>query len=164
MSPPYHPQTPESTDAAGSHHTDRAVSYVVEYALTTTLTLLVLGTVAGVMITEADSAQRQAVDRELERIGYEVAATAEAVDRQAASSTTTRVEIQAETPQTIRGIDYSVRVRSNNVTVSTTTPGNRQSITVPANISTPVDEARTASGRNVTIVYDDSSNTIRLAT
>lgn len=143
---------------------DRAVSRVLSYSLTLTISTVL---VSGLFIaggTFVNDQQSNVIESELEVIGERLAADISAADRLVRmGSGETAVRIDTRVPSTIARANYVVRVRATdgNTSLQLDTRAIDRSVELPISNTTAVSPGN-ATGGNIVVVYDQGNDHLEL--
>ena len=127
---------------------DRGVSTVLGYSLNLVVaTLLVVG-LLGAAVTLVDSQHDRAARAELDVIGERFAADVETADRLTRSADGGSVSVVSRLPSRIAGSTYDVAVvsESSAARVELSLDGNEETVVVPINNETTIEEFRRSGG------------------
>lgn len=127
---------------------DRGVSTVFGYSLNLVVATLL---VVGVLVAAAslvDSQRDQAARAELEVVGERFAANVETADRMTRSATDGSISVDSRLPTRIAGSTYQVTIvtEAGSTSAELSLDDGRQSITVPINNETAIEESRHLGG------------------
>jgi hypothetical protein len=142
---------------------DRGVSTTLGYVLNLGVAAILVTTLLLAAGTMVDEQRDRAADTELRVVGERVAADLAAADRLARASNGGTVAYQIETPRTLAGTTYDVRVNESG-TDTLVLVGDRSGVTVSVEYHAEIPvNATTESSGDLVVVYDSDTETLEVA-